>query len=78
MVPVALKKGMPQERRAISLALVDWVDADERQIPVGLARMIPTHVLEDGEHLRLQLCRYGSLQDRPKCLFVWMDARQVP
>ena len=75
MVSVALAQGMLQERRAIAFALVDRVNADERQVPVGLMRMIAPHLLEDGEHGRLPLCRHACLQDCRQGLFVRMDAR---
>src|SRR5919201_4068626 len=48
MIPVAAAKGFPQERRPAALALMGGIDADQRQVPVRVARMVARHLFEDG------------------------------
>jgi hypothetical protein len=78
VVPIASPESILEECRAMALALLDRVDPDERQIPVGLAWMIAPNLLEDREHRRLPLGRYASPQHRRESLFVWLDTRREP
>jgi hypothetical protein len=65
---VAVQQRVPQERRAIGAALVGGVYANDRQISVGLGRMIITHALEDAGHFLINTSRYKGAAEQAESI----------
>ena len=60
MIAVALAKRIPQQRRTEPVALMGRIDADQRQIPMCLVRVIRRHLLEEGADLVPSLRKTGA------------------
>jgi hypothetical protein len=74
MILIAPAKGVLQQSCAVTVAMTGRIDADQRQVPVRLLRMVGSHRFEHGGKLAFPSRRQAC----PDCLLIELATRREP
>ena len=78
MIAIANLQTTSQQCRTITLALAEWLNTDDGQVPVVLVRMTCPHLLEHGKHVFLKAGGRALLHDRAERLLIRADTWRQP